>query len=61
LLKQMNTEGLEARTFSKWEDGGYTNLVYENNTEYGNDYQVFPKIGYWLQSKSENQIKFTPQ
>jgi hypothetical protein len=57
----MNTQGVLARILSKWQDGGYQNLVVRDGVEYGNDYQVFPQSGYWVQNAGDGSGVYKPE
>jgi hypothetical protein len=61
VLKQINSQGVLARILSKWQDGGYQNLVVRDGVEYGNDYQVFPQSGYWVQNAGDGSGVYKPE
>jgi hypothetical protein len=61
VINQMNTQGVLARILSKWQDGGYQNLVVRDGVEYGNDYQVFPQSGYWVQNAGDGSGVYKPE
>lgn len=62
ILKQINSGGISTDLISKWENGTYQNLVLQNNTEYGNDYSVYPYSGYFVRVKDRGATgRFIPQ
>lgn len=61
ILKQLNTSGIQADIFSRFQNGNYQNLILRNNTEYGNDFSVYPNEGYFIKINDRGTGKFKPQ
>jgi hypothetical protein len=61
VLNQVNSQGILGRILSKWQDGGYQNLIVRDGVEYGNDYQVFPQGGYWIQNAGDSSGVYKPE
>ncbi|MCA9385545.1 fibronectin type III domain-containing protein [Candidatus Dojkabacteria bacterium] len=61
VLTQFENQGIQADVLSSWEGGTYRNLVTNNGITYGNDYTVFPKLGYWVRVNTPGQNTFRPE
>jgi len=60
VLKDMQSKEIPADIFTKWENSRYYSVIYEDNTMYGNDFKVYPQVGYWIRINGENDKKYTP-
>ncbi len=60
VLKQMQSQDINADTLSKWQNGKYENLILDNGAEFGNDFKVFPTSGYWIRVSKGEKKTFTP-
>jgi len=60
VLKQMNSQSINAVAISKWEDSRYYTVASQNGKDYGNDFKVYPTRGYFVRVMSGNG-KFSPK
>ncbi|MBD3363475.1 hypothetical protein GF362_07205 [Candidatus Dojkabacteria bacterium] len=61
VLRMMNSQMINADTLSKWEGGMYYNVILKDGVEYGNDFKVYPVVGYWVRAEVDAPKKFTPE
>ncbi|HPM14214.1 MAG TPA: hypothetical protein PLK49_02315, partial [Candidatus Dojkabacteria bacterium] len=60
VLKQMNSQSINAVAISKWEDSRYYTVASQNGKDYGNDFNVYSTRGYFVRVMSGNG-KFSPK
>jgi len=60
VLSTLQAEGIKADVITRYKDGGYKNLVFENNVTYGEDYAIFPQEGYFIRVTEKNKDKWKP-
>lgn len=62
LLKDIKSKGITADTVSKYDSSLYTNVVYEGDILFGNDFNLLEKQGYFIRviSGGGNDVRFTP-
>jgi hypothetical protein len=60
LLKDINQEGIDARILSRWKNGKYEGLVIDEETIYGDDFDIYPSKGYWVRMDGDEIEKYKP-
>lgn len=53
LLKSMQKDEIPADMLVRWINSRYDGVVLQDDTEYGNDFSVFPTEGYWIRVTTE--------
>ncbi|MCA9375167.1 hypothetical protein KC622_02445, partial [Candidatus Dojkabacteria bacterium] len=61
VLGQMQDQLVDADAISKFEDGGYKNLVISDGEQYGFTYNIYPEIGYFVRVQNDTKVTFKPE
>lgn len=60
LLKKVAEQGINASTLSQYENGLYRSVISENDTIFGNNFNVIDKRGYFIKVEAGGGKKFKP-
>ncbi len=60
ILEKMQDAGIRANIISQFENSQYTSVVNENDTFFGNDFNISDKRGYFVRVEEGGGVTFTP-